>query len=89
MRIKKEQTIGISKHLSGMKFVLTGTLTNISREEAKEKIRERDGEVSESVSKKTDYVITGADPGEKLAKAQELGVRILNEQEFRSLLDKK
>jgi len=89
VRIKKEQTIGISKHLSGMKFVLTGTLTNISREEAKEKIRERDGEVSESVSKKTDYVITGADPGEKLAKAQELGVRILNEQEFRSLLDKK
>ena len=72
--------------LAGMRFVLTGTLDNIARDDAREKIRELGGEVSESVSKKTTYVVAGTDPGEKLRKAEELGVEILNEKEFLNLL---
>ena len=72
--------------LAGKTFVLTGGLAGMSREEAKEKIRAQGGEVSESVSKKTDYVVAGTDPGSKYEKAQKLGVKILNEKEFRELL---
>ncbi|MDP3875084.1 MAG: NAD-dependent DNA ligase LigA [bacterium] len=67
-------------------FVLTGTLEKMSREEAKEKIRELGGEVRESVSKNTDYLVAGIKPGEKLKKAQELGVEILKESDFLNLL---
>jgi DNA ligase (NAD+) len=77
-----------SDKLVGLSFVLTGSLENISREEAKEKIRNLGGEVKESVSKKTSYVVSGSEAGEKLAKAQALGVKILNEQEFLDLLAK-
>ncbi|MSR87892.1 MAG: NAD-dependent DNA ligase LigA [Candidatus Zambryskibacteria bacterium] len=84
VRIEKE--IQRSGKLLGMKFVLTGTLGHIAREEAKEKIYELGGEVSESVSSKTSYVVVGSDPGEKLKKAEELGVKILNEKEFLNLL---
>lgn len=73
--------------LRGQSFVLTGTLESIAREEAKEKIRELGGEVKESVSKNTDYVVVGAEAGEKLKKAQDLGVKILNEKEFLNLLE--
>jgi DNA ligase (NAD+) len=67
-------------------FVLTGTLESMSREEAKEKIRELGGEVSESASSKTDYLIVGAEPGSKYDRAQKLGVKILTEKEFIDLL---
>jgi DNA ligase (NAD+) len=72
--------------LAGKTFVFTGGLTHFSREEAKAQVAARGGKVSSSVSAKTDYVVAGADPGSKLAKAQELGVTILDEAAFAELL---
>ncbi|HVS27710.1 MAG TPA: NAD-dependent DNA ligase LigA [Burkholderiales bacterium] len=74
--------------VNGKTFVLTGTLSHLTREEAKERIEALGGNVSGSVSGKTDYVIAGADPGSKLAKAQELGVKILDEAGLLKLLGK-
>ncbi len=71
---------------AGKTFVLTGTLPTLTREEAKGLIEARGGKVAGSVSKKTDYVVAGAEAGSKLAKAQELGVAILDESGFRELL---
>jgi DNA ligase (NAD+) len=67
---------------AGKTFVLTGTLPSMTREEASAKIEAQGGKVSGSVSKKTDFVLAGEDAGSKLTKAQELGVKILNEAEF-------
>jgi DNA ligase (NAD+) len=72
--------------LAGETFVLTGGLVSMSREAAKEKIRELGGDASEAVSKKTDYVVAGTDPGSKYEKAKKLGVKILDEAEFLKLI---
>jgi DNA ligase (NAD+) len=72
--------------LAGKTFVLTGTLPNMSRDEAKEKIEAAGGKVAGSVSKKTDFVIAGAEAGSKLTRAQELGVTILDEAGLMALL---
>jgi len=76
----------VSQHLAGKTFVLTGTLQKYTREEAGEMIRLRGGKVATSVSKKTNYVVAGAEAGSKLQKAEELGVRVLDEGEFEGVL---
>ena len=72
--------------LSSETFVLTGTLETFTRDEAKDVIRKAGGKMSSSVSKKTDYVLVGKDPGSKATQAQELGVQVLSESEFVQLL---
>ena len=86
VRITSDRRQVTSEKLKGMSFVLTGILKSMSREEAKEKIRAWGGEVSESVSNKTTYVIVGEEPGSKAGKAQKLGVKTLNEKTFQELL---
>lgn len=85
-RILLDENKGKSGKLVGKTFVLTGTLSNLSRDEAKDKIRALGGEISESVSAKTSYLIAGENAGSKLEKAQTLGVAILKEGDFLELL---
>ncbi len=82
----KKQTDGA---LEGKTFVLTGTLENLTRDEARALIEEQGGKVTGSVSSKTDYVVAGENPGSKLEKAKELGVKVLDEQEVVRILEKK
>lgn len=73
--------------LAGRIFVFTGGLSSFSRDEAKNKVKERGGMVSSSVSRKTNYVVIGKEPGSKLAKAKELGIAIISEEEFKKLVE--
>ncbi|MDD5547312.1 MAG: NAD-dependent DNA ligase LigA [Candidatus Pacebacteria bacterium] len=82
--IEKKQ--GVGNKFKGLTFVLTGSLESMSREEGKEKIRALGGDVNESVSKNTSYVVVGGDPGSKYDKAVKLGVKILDEKEFIKML---
>ena len=75
--------------LAGKTFVVTGMLPRMTREEAKERIEARGGKVSGSVSKKTNYVVAGADPGGKLEMARQLGIAVLDEKGLVKLLEKK
>jgi len=72
--------------LADKSFVLTGTLPTMTRDEAKRLIEDAGGKVSGSVSKKTDYVVAGADPGSKLDKARELGVKVIDEDGLKQLV---
>jgi len=76
----------VSSRVSGKAFVLTGALPNLSREEAQERIETKGGRVTGSVSKKTDFVVAGADPGSKYDKAVELGITVLDEEGLQELL---
>jgi DNA ligase (NAD+) len=97
--IKKLNKVGVhptaekrevkSDKFAGKSFVFTGGLANRSREEAGELVQQHGGKISGSVSKKTDYVVVGTDPGSKYDKAKELGVTILTETEFEKLISSK
>jgi DNA ligase (NAD+) len=76
----------VEQIFTGKTFVLTGTLQGLSREEAKAYVKERGGKVSSSVSKKTDYVLAGEDPGSKYEEAQKLGVEIIDEDKFKKMI---
>ena len=83
-----DETVGAvrSRQLAGCTFVLTGTLPTLSREQARERIEAAGGKVSASVSRKTRYVVVGAEPGGKLEQARELGVELLDEQQLLQLV---
>ena len=82
---EKENVDGV---FSGLKVVLTGTLSSFPRSIASKEIEQRGGEVVSSVTKTTDLVIVGEDAGSKKAKAEKLGIKTISEQEFLKLLDK-
>jgi DNA ligase (NAD+) len=93
-RIKKEVTVkkdltpnsAADKKLAEKTFVLTGALNSMAREQAKKAVREQGGKVLSLVSSQTDFVVAGAEPGAKLEKAKELGIKILDEKSFLDLL---
>lgn len=87
LKFKSEEIKVTSDKLKGKSFVLTGTLSSMSREEAKEKIISLGGHVLSAVSKNTDYVVVGENPGSKFDKAQKLGIPILSEEEFLKMIE--
>jgi DNA ligase (NAD+) len=97
MIVKKWTTAGVAmqnvageikpQSLAGLTFVVTGGLEHFTRDSIAEVITAHGGKPSSSVSKKTDYVLVGSDPGSKFAKAQELGVTIIDEAAFIALLE--
>jgi DNA ligase (NAD+) len=89
VRPTAEKRVVKSQKLAGKSFVFTGGLANRSREEAGVLVQQHGGKVSSSVSKKTDYVVVGTDPGSKYDKAKELGVATLTEGEFEKLIGAK
>lgn len=84
--LKDETASDLAKALDGLTFVITGTLPSMSRDEAKALIEKNGGKTSSSVSKKTDFVLVGADAGSKLQKALELGVPTISEDDLRQML---
>jgi DNA ligase (NAD+) len=76
-----------SDKLAGKTFVVTGTLEHLSRQQAKQAIRQAGGKSSSSVSKKTDFVLAGENPGSKLDKARKLGVEVIDEKQFMKMME--
>ncbi|HSU46916.1 MAG TPA: BRCT domain-containing protein, partial [Arthrobacter sp.] len=87
VRIEDERDESMPRTLEGLTVVVTGSLPNFSRDEAKEAILLRGGKAAGSVSKNTSYVVAGESAGSKLDKAEQLGIRVLDEDGFRQLLD--
>ncbi len=85
--VEAKSIVDDSHQISGKIFVLTGTLPTLKRNDAKKMIEERGGKVSGSVSKKTDFLLAGDAAGSKLTKAEELGIKIINEEEFKNLIN--
>lgn len=85
--LKPKNLKTLKQILAGKTFVLTGTLSSMTRDIVKEKIRALGGDISSSISKKTDYVVAGAEPGSKYAKAKKLGVKVMNENEFIRMIE--
>jgi len=81
-----EVAAGKKLKLQGLTFVLTGELVSFTRDEAKDIIRKEGGDISSSVSKKTDYVVAGENPGSKYQKAKSLGVKVIGEKEFEEMI---
>ena len=75
--------------LAGQEFVVTGRLETFSRQEAEARIRALGGTTKDNVTRKTTYLVAGADPGSKLARAQELGTKLLTEDELLRILEQK
>jgi DNA ligase (NAD+) len=73
--------------LAGKTIVVTGTLENFSRQQAQQAIKEAGGKSSSSVSKKTDFVLAGENPGSKLQKARKLGVEVIDEKQFMKMIE--
>ncbi|MEZ5422240.1 MAG: NAD-dependent DNA ligase LigA [Pyrinomonadaceae bacterium] len=86
MEVDASATAAIDERFAGKTFVLTGKLENFTRDEAARLIEERGGRVSSSVSKKTDFVVAGSDAGSKLTKAESLGIALLDEKAFSTML---
>ena len=88
VKIKSQRQTTKDQRLSGRIFVFTGGLEKLTRDEAKDLVRAQGGDVSESVSKETAYVVAGIEPGSKYDKAKKLGVKILDEKEFLKIIKK-
>lgn len=86
VKTEREKVVKKGDKLSGLTFVITGTLDGYTRDEIIEVIKKHGGRVTESVSSKTDYLICGKEPGSKLDKARSIGIRVITEDEFKKLI---
>ena len=86
MKVEDMPTSKAGQSLAGKTFVFTGTLAGLTRDEAKEAVEARGGRAASSVSRKTDYVVAGANPGSKRSDAERLKIKIIEEPEFRKLI---
>jgi len=87
VKLEKEETVQGPLPLAGLQFVITGRLDSLSRIAAEQRIKAMGGSVGSDVTRSTSFLVVGADPGSKLAKAQALGTRTLTEEQFLRLLE--
>ncbi|MCD5390979.1 NAD-dependent DNA ligase LigA [candidate division NPL-UPA2 bacterium] len=87
VKFRPVEKVAARGKLSGVAFVFTGTLSSMSRDEAQVRVKELGGKASSSLSRKTDYLVAGTEPGSKLARAKKLGVKVINEKKFLELTE--